>query len=158
VLEYDYDESVGYWLATATHAVRRALETELCRERITIRQWEVLNWLALEGEQTQAELAERMCVEAPTLTGILARMERDGWLERRGCRDDRRCKRISATARAETVWNRMAACGHRVRARATQGLSDDELKSLRSICSRIRRNLSEDVPECEKASLTHGGS
>ncbi|MGC1273485.1 MAG: MarR family transcriptional regulator [Planctomycetaceae bacterium] len=141
MLEYDYEDSVGYWLTTAAHAIRRTLEAELCREQITIRQWEVLNWLSLEGELTQAELAERMCVEAPTLTGILCRMERDGWLERRGCTDDRRCKRLRPTERAEAVWNRMAACGHRVRQSATEGLTAEELQSLKAICARIRRNL-----------------
>ena len=151
MLNYDYDESVGYWLATATHAVRRALESELCREQITIRQWEVLNWLAMEGDLTQAELAERMCVEPPTLTGILARMERDGWLERRGCTADRRCKRLAPTDRAEAVWSRMAACGHRVRKHATQGLSDGDLQTLKSICARIRQNLATNALDSEQA-------
>jgi len=141
VLEYDYENSVGYWLSTATHAIRRALEAELARERITIRQWEVLNWLALEGELTQADLAERMCVEAPTLTGILCRMERDGWLERRCCSDDRRCKRIRPTEQADAVWHRIAACGRRVRQKASEGLSPEELALLKSICGRIRHNL-----------------
>lgn len=145
MLEYDYEDSVGFWLTTAAHAIRRALETELSRERITIRQWEVLSRLLLEGELTQAELAERMCVEAPTLTGILCRMERDGWLERRGCPDDRRCKRLRPTERAEAVWNRMAACGHRVREHATAGLADEDLDMLKSICARIRQNLGSDI-------------
>lgn len=145
MLEYDYEDSVGFWLTTAAHAIRRTLEAELSREQITIRQWEVLSRLSLEGELTQAELAERMYVEASTLTGILCRMERDGWLERRGCPDDRRCKRLRPTERAEAVWNRMAACGHRVREQATEGLSSDELNALKSICAKIRANLGSEV-------------
>lgn len=141
MLDYDYENSVGYWLATATHSVRRALESELSREKVTIRQWEVLNWLSLEGELTQADLAERMCVEAPTLTGILCRMERDGWLERRNCNDDRRCKRIRPTEQAEAIWHRIAACGRRVRQQASEGLSQDDLQTLKAICERIRHNL-----------------
>jgi DNA-binding MarR family transcriptional regulator len=146
VLEYDYENSVGYWVATANHAIRRALEAELARERITIRQWEVLTWLSLEGELTQAELAERMFVEAPTLTGILGRMERDGWLERRCCDDDRRCKRLRPTARAHEAWQRIAACGHRIRARATVGLADEELQALKAVCGKIRQNLGFEAP------------
>lgn len=141
MLEYDYENSVGYWVTTASHAMRRALEAALAAERITIRQWEVLTWLSLEGELTQADLAERMFVEASTLTGILTRMERDGWLERRGCPDDRRCKRIRPTEQAEAVWNRMAECGHRTRDEATRGFSADELQTLKSLCARIRKNL-----------------
>ena len=141
MLEYDYENSVGYWLSTTTHAIRRALEAELARERVTWRQWEVFNWLSLDGELTQAELAERMCVEAQTLTGILCRMEREGWLRRRPCPDDRRCKRISPTPRAEEVWRRIADCGHRVRKSAIQGLTEEELTTIKSLCGRIRNNL-----------------
>ena len=151
MLEYDYEESVGYWLSTTTRAIRRTLEAELARERITLRQWEVLTWLSLEGELTQADLSERMCVEAPTLTGILCRMERDGWLERRSCLDDRRCKRIRATEQAESVWHRMAACGHRVRQKAIADISPEELQTLKSICGRIRSNLGSEIRESQQA-------
>ncbi len=151
MLDYDYENSVGYWIATTSHAIRRALEAELATERITIRQWEVLTWLSLEGELTQAELAERVCIEAPTLTGILTRMERDGWLERHGCPDDRRCKRIRPTERAEAVWHRIAACGWRTREHATEGFSTEELQTLKSMCTRIRKNLDREwVDPAEK--------
>ena len=146
MLEYDYENSVGYWLSTATHAIRRALEAELARERVTWRQWEVFTWLSLEGELTQAELAERMCVEAQTLTGILCRMEREGWLERRPCPDDRRCKRISPTPRAEELWKRIADCGHRVRQCATRDLTEQELSTIKSLCGKIRGNLEGRLP------------
>lgn len=145
MLDYDFENSVGYWVTATACAIRRAMEAELEAERITVRQWEVLMHLSLAGELTQAELAERMSVDAPTLTGILTRMERDGWLERRGCPDDRRCKRIRATERAEAVWHRMAACGHRTRQRAIAGFSDDELQTLRSLCDRIRGNLGQEA-------------
>lgn len=146
MLEYDYDDSVGYWLSTTTHAIRRTLELELSRERVTWRQWEVFTWLSLEGELTQAELAERMCVEAQTLTGILCRMEREEWLARRPCPDDRRCKRISATPKAEEVWRRISDCGHRVRATAIAGLNEQELATFKQICGRIRTNLDGHLP------------
>lgn len=159
MLDYDYENSVGYWITTTSHAIRRALEAELATERITIRQWEVLTWLSLEGELTQAELAERLWVEAPTLTGILTRMERDGWLERHGCPDDRRCKRIRPTERAEAVWSRIAECGHRTRQRATEGFSVDELQTLKSLCGRIRKNLDREGkdPAGRRASAAAGG-
>src|SRR4051794_20415990 len=121
MLQYDFEKSVGCWVAMTSHAMRRELATQLAKEGITLRQWEVLAWTALEGEISQAELAERLGIEAPTLVGILDRMERDGWLDRYPCSQDRRKKRIRATEKAETLWNRMVDCAHRVRAQATQG-------------------------------------
>ncbi len=97
--------------------------------------------ITLEGELAQGDVADRLGIEAPTLVGILDRMERDGWLERYGCPDDRRKKRIRATEKAEAVWNRMAECAHRVRAKAVRDFSPDELGQLKTLCERLRINL-----------------
>lgn len=141
MLEHDFEDSVGYWVCMTSHALRRALDAELARENITLRQWEVLAWMAVEGEPSQVQLAERLGIEAPTLAGILARMERDGWLERFACPEDRRKKRIRPTEKAEAVWNRMVSCCHRVRQRATEGISADQLELFKSLCEQIRANL-----------------
>jgi MarR family transcriptional regulator for hemolysin len=101
----------------------------------------VLAWLALEGELSQAELATKMMVEPPTLVGILDRMERDGWITRNGCPSDRRKKLIRATTAAEPVWEKIAEGGRRVRARATDGLTEDELTTLKQLLARVNQNL-----------------
>ena len=143
MLEYDFEKSIGYWVASTAHALRRALDVELSREGITFRQWEVLAWIAAEGEQSQVELADRLCIEAPTLAGILSRMERDGWLVRYACPDDRRCKRIRVTEKAEQVWNKAVECCHLIRSQATNGISEDDLAGFRRVCSTILTNLGE---------------
>lgn len=141
MLQYDFEESVGCWIAGTAHAFRRALDVELARENITYRQWEVLAWLSFSGSQTQSELSERIGIEAPTLAGVISRMERDGWLERIHCPNDRRKKYIQATPKAEAVWNRMVACCHEVRERATRGIPPEHLEILKSTCESIRVNL-----------------
>jgi MarR family transcriptional regulator for hemolysin len=146
VLKFDFDDSLGYWICSTSHAFRRALNAELVKEGITYRQWEVLARIALQGELSQTELAECLGIEAPTLVGILDRMERDGWLDRYSCPNDRRKKRIRATDKAEAVWARMVNCAHRVRLLARQGLAQEDIDQLRFICERIRTNLEGRVP------------
>jgi MarR family transcriptional regulator for hemolysin len=141
VLQYDFEDSVGCWIAGTSHALRRAMDSELAQENITYRQWEVLAWLSFAGEQTQADLSERIGIEAPTLAGVISRMERDGWLERVNCPHDRRKKYIRPTPKAEAVWNRMVACCHRIRARAIEGIPAEHLQLLRATCETIRANL-----------------
>lgn len=141
MLQYDFENSVGCWLTMTSQALRRDLANELATEGITSRQWEVLCWIAMEGELSQSELSERIGIEAPTLVGILDRMERDGWLERFSCPKDRRRKRMRVTPKAESEWERIAGCAQRVRSRATEGISPEELQLLRSVCERIRANV-----------------
>lgn len=145
MLRYDFEDSVGYWLCITSHAMRRALSTRLADAGITLRQWEVLAWLACDAEVSQAELAECMGIEPPTLAGVLRRMERDGWLLRRSCSDDRRRNRLEPTQQAEEVWQRALKICHEVRAQATEGFTPAELSLLKKLCGDIRENLA--MPE-----------
>jgi MarR family transcriptional regulator for hemolysin len=146
LLQFDFNDSLGFWVCSTSHAFRRALNAELAKEGITYRQWEVLARIAMQGELSQSELADCLGIEAPTLVGILDRMERDGWLDRYNCPNDRRKKRIRATDKADAVWARMVDCAHRVRLHAKQGLSQEDLDHLRSVCAKIRTNLEEAAP------------
>ena len=82
MLEYDFENSVGFWICQASHALQRAFNEELAPQGVTYRQAQVLGCLALEGKLSQTDLAERMRIEPPTLVGILDRMEQGGWIRR----------------------------------------------------------------------------
>jgi MarR family transcriptional regulator for hemolysin len=140
-LEYDFAQSIGYWLTMTTQAYHRAVSEELLPHGITYRQSMVLGWLALEGELSQTELAQKMMVEPPTLVGILDRMERDGWISRHNCPSDRRKNIIRANPAAEPVWEKIVECAMRVRGRATQGLSERQLLTLKKLLRRVGQNL-----------------
>ena len=144
-LYYDFEESIGYWMIMAARSYQRALDQELGPRGITWRQCQVLGYLALEGDLTQTELAERMMVESPTLVGILDRMQRDGWILRHDCPNDRRKKIIRPTSQAEPVWSEIVECGRRIRARATQGLSESQRETLMELLGKVRENLTIDA-------------
>lgn len=146
MLEYEWESSIGYWVCTTSHALRRALSTELAQAGMTFRQWEVLAWLSANGDLSQAEMAECMQIEPHTLAGVLRRMERDGWLDRKCCAHDRRKNTIVPTEKAEAVWQRAVECCHKVRAQAVEGLSERELEQFKQTCERVRTNLSADAP------------
>jgi MarR family transcriptional regulator for hemolysin len=141
VLKYDFEESLGYWLAMTTRACERAMSAELAPHGFTLRQWQVLAWLVLEGELSQVELAERMGLEPATLVGILDRMERAGWIARKAWLGDRRKNLIVPTAEAEPVWAKLAACARRVRRRAAHGISPRQLRQLKSLLGLVQENL-----------------
>lgn len=141
MLQYDFEESVGYWTVMAAHALHRALSDELAPEGITHRQWQVLAWLALEGTLSQGELAERMEIEPATLVSVLNRMERNGWIVRRECALDRRKRMVEATPAAEPIWERGVVCARRVRERATRGFSERDRRELMRLLEALRNNL-----------------
>jgi MarR family transcriptional regulator for hemolysin len=141
MLQYDFENSVGYWLVRTAHACERALSEELAPEGITYRQAQVLGWLVLEGELTQNDLAERMRIEPPTLVGILDRMEREGWIARHSCSVDRRRKWIRPGHAAEPIWERITAKFRRVRMMAVKGFTEHDVQLLKSLLMRVQENL-----------------
>lgn len=141
MLEYDFEESIGFWMIGAAHAYQKAVTDEIAPQGITFRQAQVLGCLALEQALSQAELAERMGIEPPTLVGILDRMERDGWIRRDACEGDKRKKLIRPLPEAKPIWLKIVAAARRVRARATAGLSETQLASLRELLGIVKHNL-----------------
>ncbi len=141
MLHYDFSDSIGCWLTLSTHTYHRAVSDELAPHGITYRQSMVLGWLAHEDELSQTDLASKMMVEPPTLVGILDRMERDGWITRHNCPSDRRKKIIRANPAAEPVWGKIVECAVRVRRRATEGMSESELATLKRLLGQVQSNL-----------------
>ncbi|MGP5386957.1 MarR family winged helix-turn-helix transcriptional regulator [Brachybacterium tyrofermentans] len=58
----------------------------------------VLEVLHREGAQTPTALARRTSTHLATMTGVLTRLEREGWIERRPDVNDRRSIRIHPTS------------------------------------------------------------
>jgi MarR family transcriptional regulator for hemolysin len=143
MLQFDFENSIAYWIFSTAHQLACTINEELAELGITHRQWEVLAWISFAGELSQTELAAKMGIEAPTLVGVLDRMERDGWIVRIPSETDRRKKLIRATERVEPVWMQMLARGAGIRSRATAGLTQEQLDSLRQILSVMRDNLSD---------------
>jgi MarR family transcriptional regulator for hemolysin len=141
MLQYDFENSAGFWLCTAWHTYQRAFNEELAPQGVTFRQAQVLACLALEGPLSQTDLAERMRIEPPTLVGILDRMERDGWIRRDGDKADRRRKLIHPTPAAKPVWQKIVNVANNVRERATRGMTAAQLTQLRKLLGAIHSNL-----------------
>jgi MarR family transcriptional regulator, transcriptional regulator for hemolysin len=141
VLKYDFEQSIACWVCRTARAFELALNDELEPLGITYRQWQALGWLAFEGELTQNQLAERMKIEAPTLVGILDRMERDGWIVRAPAKSDRRKKIIRPTPRVQPVWSKITAAARRVRQRALRGVPVKDVERTIGLLEKVLDNL-----------------
>jgi len=146
MLAYDFQSSVGYWIHCAWQAYNRAITEELQPQGITFRQCQVLCWLAERGAMSQIELAEEMSIEPATLVGVLDRMQRDGLIVREDDRQDRRRKIIRPQPKAEAVWKKIVASAERARMRASQGLTEEQLATLRELLGTVTVNLGAGCP------------
>jgi MarR family transcriptional regulator for hemolysin len=103
--------------------------------------WLILHTLAEHEGELQRQLAERLCIEGPTMTRHLDRLEADGLVERRPDPDDRRGTRVFATdagrARLTAFWAVMDKSERDLLA----GMSEDEIETLERLITRLRENV-----------------
>lgn len=142
-LDYDWENSVGYWICAASHSLRRALDARLVKEGITIRQWEVLAYLSARGCGSQSELADQLGIEPNTLVGVLKRMENAKLIIRKCAQKDRRKKTIHPTKKAEKLWEQVSKITHEIRKQAVVGMQKPDLENMKSYCETIYNNFAD---------------
>ncbi|QDU57176.1 MarR family winged helix-turn-helix transcriptional regulator [Aeoliella mucimassa] len=142
MLQYDFENSLGYWLTTTHQSYMRLFNERLAPHGITFRQAQLLGWLAIDGPMSQTELAARMLVEPPSLVGILDRAEQAKLIERRPCPNDRRVKQIHALPSAKKTWKQIAEVGREIRKQAMEGLTENEIRTLQRLLVKVRENVS----------------
>lgn len=92
--------------------------------------------------RTQAELAESLAVEPPTITKMLQRMEAAGLVLRKPHPDDRRAQRVYVTARGKRLQQKVDRLWGQLASRSVAGMSDRQQATLRSMLGTVTENLS----------------
>ena len=85
-----------------------------------------------------ARLASYLSQESQSLTGLLDRMETQGWVRRVRDLADRRSLRIELTPLGEAKLARARELGHPAMYQAFAGLSDGEIVELGNLLERMR--------------------
>jgi DNA-binding MarR family transcriptional regulator len=94
-----------------------------------------------EDGRTQANLAEALGVEPPTVTKMLQRMENADLVDRRPDKTDRRAIRVHLTPKGRRLKTKVDKLWTELEARTIEGLSDRQQSSLRSLLGALENNL-----------------
>jgi MarR family transcriptional regulator, transcriptional regulator for hemolysin len=148
--KFQYENSVGYVVYSASKAFQKAFDLQL-RDKtgITLTQSKVIFALNMFSGLTQRELADKIGVETPSLVPIIDKMEEDGYLKRKLDSKDRRLKRIYTTPKTDALWDSMMECGLQIRKVSLNKVSEQEVKSVLDTLKRITENLSVYVEDFE---------
>jgi len=76
---------------------------ELYKDKVTMPQFFILNFLNQEDESTMTDMAKFMDVTTAAMTGIVDRLVKYGYVLRLSDPDDRRVIKIKATAKGEDL-------------------------------------------------------
>ncbi|OJT22307.1 MarR family transcriptional regulator [Archangium sp. Cb G35] len=140
-------------LAEQIGALRRTLYRLLTR-RLSVRsrrpltQLLAVKFIAVRGVRTQAELAERLLVDAPAVSRLVDRLEEDG-LVKRCAGEDRRCVKLQATDAGRVAMEALEEATLSIDEEAARCLTEVELVELKRLLDKLQDGLSQVAAQPE---------
>lgn len=136
--------SIGEQVRILRRAIHRGLAAHLSeRSKVPLSRLWVLSALHHQQVGSQAELAELLQVDAPTLSRTVDKLEADGLVARRPG-DDRRKFRLGLTPEGAAEGQKVVEALHAIDARLSERLSRDEVAELKRLLAKAALALGMD--------------
>ena len=142
-------EAIGFLITDTARLLRAGFDRAVASESLGITPGEArtLAHVARAGPVRQAALAERMGLEAMTLSTYVDRLEERGLVLREVDPTDRRAKLVTMTPLAAEVLPRIRAVGEAVRKEAEAGIAPKDWAVFLATLKKLRDNLCEKRQE-----------
>ena len=134
-------ESIDYLLAQICRLHHSRAHTLLEEIGLYRGQPHVLRALWEEEGRTHSELAARLHVQPATITRMIQRMERAGFVERRSDPEDQRVSRVYLTEAGRAIQEGVQQIWHTLEEETLAGFGPEERGLLHDIFVRLRDNL-----------------
>ncbi|GLZ80547.1 ranscriptional regulator [Actinorhabdospora filicis] len=129
---------VSWMLARASQLFRIELDQVAHRFGLSgFRDWIVLGSLAMGEKRTQLALAASVGLDKTTLTAILDRLERDGFVVRKVDPRDRRVRVPEATEKGLEVHDKLTACRDAVEKAMLDGIPAEDKAAFLRVLTRL---------------------
>ena len=103
-----FEDSLPLQLLKAREATMAFFRPLLQENNITEQQWRVLRALKAFGELESKQLADHCCILSPSLTGIIKRLEHQGYITRKKSEEDQRRTLIRLTEKSQVLFTRLS--------------------------------------------------
>jgi len=148
ILDKDMSEELGLMLLDSSRRLKWNMAGRLTDVGLTFPQWMVLNDISgqeISGAETcnltPAAISGRLNIDRPTVSGIIERLEKSGWVSRSDHPEDRRSCIIMLTEKARDLISELEELRHLTMEQAISGFSADEIAQLKQYLGRIIGNL-----------------
>ena len=128
-------------LARTFYRIERRISTLLTEQSMTMAQFDVLATLRYSEGITQQELAELLLVTKGNVCGLLDRLEKQHWVERRPDAHDGRTNRIHLTATGRSKIESALPAHDRLVQRTMDCLSEADLRQLQRMLKQLEKPL-----------------
>ena len=135
------DGYIGYMLSDVARLIRTIFDRRVRDIGLTRAQWLVLTRLYRRPGSSQTQLAEMLEIDRASAGRMIDRMEKNGWVERRPDRGDRRVNRLHLTDEARRVHAEMWAIAESTVDDALSPLSANERDQYTELTAKVKGRL-----------------
>lgn len=145
-------EAVGFLISDVARLLRAEFDRRTAEAGVGLTPAEArtLANIARAGAVRQNVLAERIGVEAMTMSAYLDRLEARGLVARQQDPNDRRAKLVQITDEAQSVIASIIDVSQELRTDVFGAFSQDEWQVFRDVLKQVRGRLIDMRPECGK--------
>jgi DNA-binding MarR family transcriptional regulator len=140
-MNWDPESTAAFWINRASRSLVRRFDACLRPHGLALSYFPVLRALADGRSLSQTDLAQRAGVELPSMAETLARMERDGVVQRKPNPDDKRGTLVSVTRRARARFPKAKVALVQCDREAMAGLAEAEEALLCGLLQRVVANI-----------------
>ena len=147
-MKFDLSEYLPYLINRVGLAmIVRFSDDALAHHGVTISMWRVLTVLAHAGPQRQIDVADLSGIDASTLSRIITRLARTGYVTRERSTKSNREVAVGLTPKAQRlVQETLPVAGALVRTAVTD-MTPDEIETLKRLLRRMYANLADSRNE-----------
>ncbi|MDD3369359.1 MAG: MarR family transcriptional regulator [Lachnospiraceae bacterium] len=136
------EHEIGYLIKQISNKMKISADAGLKKHNLTLAQVELLKVIDSSGGQiTQKEIEIRMEVSHPTVTGIVSRLEKQGFLKCYPDTDNKRNKVVCTTEKAKQIGQELSECMRLHDSMLLKGLSADEKNELQRMLQIMYQNI-----------------
>ena len=123
-------------------AISQSLTQALAEMELTSAQGRIMGYLAMTPEPPCAkDIEEKFHLSHPTVSGLLARLEKKGFIEFRPDKADRRCKRIYMLPKGADCNEKIYHVIQENEKKLVTGFSEAEKQQFSDLLTRAAKNL-----------------
>ncbi len=132
-------------------SLRDPLASACEQMQLTPSQVHALMWLGQDGTLTMGELARRIGITEKTVTGVVDRLEREGFVQRERSATDRRVVRCSLASGGQQAYQRLDRMIQQQMGVFLEMLDATDRKALFRLLEKLVRRLDAEAPESPRA-------
>ncbi|MBA1203242.1 homoprotocatechuate degradation operon regulator HpaR [Pseudomonas capeferrum] len=131
--------SLTLTLLQAREAAMAFFRPSLNEHDLTEQQWRVIRILRQQGELESHQLAQQACILKPSMTGVLARLERDGLVRRQKSPQDQRRVFVNLTEEGERCFVSMSEDMENNYRKIQDQFGEEKMQQLLGLLNELKR-------------------